>query len=1209
MFHCGRSEGSPSESPWIRECALAPCSAKPQPECPNRHRKRTTMDAAAAADADAGETADSGALAYDKIKSQLDAWTAEDAGASGRASGISRASTAYADAAMEMDLDLELDLDLEEFNTGGGRDYGMEEGGSDGWEEEKDSGGAYARGYAGGAGGRESEGTTATELFRSPLADLSLPKPRVATPAAAMGQPQPAFGAPVETPAPSRAFDAKEAEAEAASTGTSTVVAVAAAERGDYYGFGHDGTYRPYHDALLQYLQTRADHRARSGLLDEEADLDRPAGGGARGGAEPGTSLQPYEGESESIRRQRAMIEDESMSAELNLLKSLSGAAAASSPDAAGSGSGNGGRNEANVWSLLGSLRSLGLDGLLYDDGPDHSAAQRAAVSERVYAKARAGVDRTPAEVVEDFFLVGGTGDGEGDQLPMILARRAELLRWAEECQAQKIGTVPTSGILAAGGDAGATAAAGYLTTPLGGTSAPVGFGGSAAPDPVDLALLQACLVRLKAGPEHWAKALDLCRSSGQPWRAASLAGGLPYGRASYPPSGSSSSVRQEEKEGGMVEYGNPDRALWKRTAWKMSRALAHSVASEPSSSRASTKIAELEGALYALLSDDAESALASPSLRTWEDGLLIHLRSVMGRYVDEVLAAHNDSRRSAGRRYPYRGTEHGQAEREQLSATASISPASEADAFRSLLSSPYREVREEASDPLRIAMAAFVRGSDDALAYVAREGLEASQSSTAMLRFVTHLVLYLDYASPGIFGAVQDQFSDEMAVRDHYLLRYVDLLTSDRGLWHLVALYASLLPEDLLIETFSDFLTSVHDDGFRRKVLRQMSEYFPNGLNLVVLRRTVRILISDNGGDNFGYPFLNLIKGSRQKKVGPVAAKLDEFLSPSDVCKMHSVRWLCYTPDHMPDALVCSNTLLRQLLTASKTEDVVDGEESDPSFHCARVFLTRFLPGDHIETAVRQALEMDGAGDSTQGNLSYNEVEDASAEHGALKAYVDARVAFDRWRDTVSSTDPEVVIKSMRSSATASSVGGSVANKMERRNFVHQKKNRGLLVTDAANEAKEKLVAVLAFEGGWLMNPSDSVDNSIIESEECSTRMNEMLTLRELCLPYAVKLLHAVMNGTAEWMEASVNDAMCSFREEGETMVSELYPGRDGCDQTNGFSPFTPGYWYDSCLSIANIVAKDEFDLQNAFTGEGMVEFIALMAEAQVNLLRCTQR
>ena len=436
-------------------------------------------------------------------------------------------------------------------------------------------------------------------------------------------------GAPVDTPAAAGAGTGTDtrglaaadagAEAEAGSLNDDDADEGSSVHAADYYGYGADGPYRPYHDALLRYLKARTTQNARSDLLDKEAELDREEAGGSGG------AIVTME-ESESIAQQREQLSEDMLKTELDLLLALSGAASSrrsmppsslfddGSASASGSSVATGStdvagnsnaardknttenvqeeaRNESNVWLLLQSLRTLGLEGLLYDSSPAATADQRAAASQRIYDVARGGVDATPAEVL-DKYLTGTTGsaDKEGeeeDAVPMIVARRAELLRWAEKCQSQRIGTVPTARI----GGSGAQAAVGYLAKPLGGSAsasaatfgAPMAFGTSPtsvmADDPADLALLQACLVRLKSGPIQWATALDLCRSSGQPWRAASMSGGNPYGRENCEEENAmmSEDAGEEKKEdgGNTREFGNPDRALWKRMVWKMSRALA----------------------------------------------------------------------------------------------------------------------------------------------------------------------------------------------------------------------------------------------------------------------------------------------------------------------------------------------------------------------------------------------------------------------------------------------------------------------------------------------------------------------------------------------------------------------------------------------------------------------------------------------------------
>ena len=285
--------------------------------------------------------------------------------------------------------------------------------------------------------------------------------------------------------------------------------------------------------------------------------------------------------------------------------------------------------------------------------------------------------------------------------------------------------------------------------------------------------------------------------------------------------------------------------------------------------------------------------------------------------------------------------------------------------------------------------------------------------------------------------------------------------------------------------------------------------------------------------------------------------------------------------------------------------DNVTDGEEDDPALHCARVFLTRFLPKDTAKTALRHALEAGESNEASSSTVSPEEVEDASAEFGALEAYVDARIAVDRWQSEITSTSAEYSVRGIISSG-GDSVEGTVANKMERRNFLHKKKNAGLQVINAANDAKEKLMAVLTYEGGWLVTSNTTLSDSVIDENEQANRINEMASLRASCLPHAVFLLHAVLDGTAEWMEIFLADAERAYGDEGEAMLINLI-GNNSDDAQK--CPFLPGYWYRSCLDIAVTVARDEYNLQDAFQKEGMEQFVGLMAECNVNWLRTTQK
>lgn len=148
--------------------------------------------------------------------------------------------------------------------------------------------------------------------------------------------------------------------------------------------------------------------------------------------------------------------------------------------------------------------------------------------------------------------------------------------------------------------------------------------------------------------------------------------------------------------------------------------------------------------------------------------------------------------------------------------------------------------------------------------------------------------------------------------------------------------------------------------------------------------------------------------------------------------------------------------------------------------------------------------------------------------------------------------------------------------------------------------------MAVLAYEGGWLVASSTTPSDSVIDTDEQANRINDMACIRASCLPHAVFLLHAVLDGTAEWMEIFLADAERAYGEEGETVLIDLI-GSNSSDAQN--CPFLPAYWYRSCLDIAVTIARDEYNIRDAFQKEGMGQFVGFMAECNVNWLRTTQK
>jgi nuclear pore complex protein Nup107 len=105
-------------------------------------------------------------------------------------------------------------------------------------------------------------------------------------------------------------------------------------------------------------------------------------------------------------------------------------------------------------------------------------------------------------------------------------------------------------------------------------------------------------------------KAIDLCQSCDQPWRAASLRGGN-LGIDSFLDSDGTSDTRP---------LGNPNRMLWKYTCYKL----------------ALNTTDPFEKATYASFAGDLDSM--TPALQTWEDYVWAYYNVVVEHEMDRQI-------------------------------------------------------------------------------------------------------------------------------------------------------------------------------------------------------------------------------------------------------------------------------------------------------------------------------------------------------------------------------------------------------------------------------------------------------------------------------------------------------------------------------------------------------------------------------------------
>jgi len=970
-----------------------------------------------------------------------------------------------------------------------------------------------------------------------------------------------------------------------------------------------DGTdsYRPYHDALLAYLQSR-DRLSKATQRDNDI------------------SMMSIDGDDSAM--------DALDDAETKFLASLASISLSRGQSIAGSAPSNGNapatntsadlddawsepsKNEGNFWDLLTALReSGGLPSLFY--GVDGEELPELALSGDPAAMA----EIAPAEAL-DACLGGGE---RGASLP--LRRLTAALGWIEACHGRRFEEALQSDY--EGGEdpllppprrrtmwpgtlarlKRQRAASGtklfHPDAPLQSafdrnnrsnrSSSPVDVSSFLAPDDEadDARLMRACLMLFQSGRvEEATRLVDDC---GQPWRAASWTGGEPL-----------------SADGS----GNPARTSWKRRCREVSRRMSRIANADASSAgddddagttRGLLSSLAYEAAILSLLSDDVDGALRNPAFRTWEDGVHAVLRSELGIIEDDVLRSHNGARVEAcergGGHFPYPGTEFGDGGEDGDMPRGN--DGNLGAALRKLEASPIERIREEAGDPFRNGMTSFLVGQGALKEYIeecAALSLEAENEDEAcFLRFITHLILYVDTVLPEFCARLAlpsgpDAATDGIySLRELLILKYVAYLSSRRDLWPHVALYTSLLSSDNVLDTYSSFLIRVHGDRERRMALKRARDLFPVGLDACILRNVVRGMVLRDER-NFA------------REVGEPGAPAG--IAPADARRMRSVRWLCYHPEHGPDALVCANMLLRRFLLSQAGEDA---DASDRDLHAPKVFVEEILPKDLIAVAVDQC-RREGEEGAVPGPISPSLVQNLEAEFLSMRSYLEAHTKYVQFLDAIAKTSP--CHKSSRL------VDGSrprheveIADKMERNAFRQKKMGLCKIIVEFASRASDALTAVVTFAGGWLVDVNSNLTDEEIDSEEAIARSEELEAIRSTFVPRAVLMLEEVLDKTAMWLEQIAYDTLAQFEGASKDMLLTLYGSFDETYRSNDDSTTdllvtsraAPGYWHKKALSLASVVANDANGLHETFDSREMEGFLKLMAEHAYKLNRCT--
>jgi Nuclear pore protein 84 / 107 len=883
--------------------------------------------------------------------------------------------------------------------------------------------------------------------------------------------------------------------------------------------------YGRYHDALLVFFKARQSLSDRLDMEREEQGLDSLM---ADTNDTLAFELPPAEGHPK-------LLQEESL-AELAFLRTLKDLSwerdTFSSPTTESHPRDWLSRREGNFWALLYHLRTLGLNAMLWADD-DVSLRQHAKDSAGFLAAEAAKLDSSSKELLQGL---------EGNFAPLVLQRQKHILNWLEHCMNQLI-TAETKASLS-------MAARNTAATEEDIHGADDNFR-ERSPQNMEK-VWRSCLSLILAGRLEDARML--LRNAGEFLSAAKLGGGAPAGFEKVDD--------DHLQEAVLVRVGNVNRALWKRQMWRLSGKM-----NKPGSGGLPE-----EAAIHSLLANDLQMSLENAALRTWEKSLYAIFHAMWGRTQDEQLHMHNRNRRRC--RPPYPGTSYEDCEVEQLQGTCLLSNMTERGVVEMLSASPFQSMRGHES--FCDAISALLVGRTALINFLLQETdiltnpdamAEEPEDRISRLRFTTHVLLYLDSfkacATPVLIPGIDE-------AKNQALLAYVDFLATHEELWHLLVLYATLLPEELIMEYLPSVLVRVEGEEYRKTVVEQARELLPgNGMDRALLKIVVRRILAEEDD-------LMAIEGDED---GDGAINVP---TRSDMRKMKAIQWLCFYEDHAGEALIAANILLRQLLLDNKLPSAV-------------LFLQDFLPEAVVERAMT----------TTKGPNDEDKVEAilgmARNEHIAYQSYLKAFRAVEEWRLVISSTpSSSTPVDDKVDASVLNETEQSIAKSMEKREIIGQKRKTSLVIVEAAETARKDIMRVLLHEGGWLADLE--ADTGIYDtSPEGLERKNEMQALRSRMLPYAVKFMHEVCEATAAWMWNSLLDGSPTLGSTPKEVLEAI--GETGMSSTEDgtalpLSCFSPRFWTQQALELAETVSSDQYNVHQAFGAWELKELLAKLSD-----------
>ncbi|XP_075228715.1 nuclear pore complex protein Nup107 [Lycorma delicatula] len=380
-------------------------------------------------------------------------------------------------------------------------------------------------------------------------------------------------------------------------------------------------------------------------------------------------------------------------------------------------------------------------------------------------------------------------------------------------------------------------------------------------------------------------------------------------------------------------------------------------------------------------------------------------------------------------------------------------------------------------------------------------EWIQSDYCKPQFVRFLAHLVLVLRLVG-------ESHLED---VGDEILKAYVKILVSQRDP-ELVAHYVATLPQENQVNVFASYLETVTDPEERHLCLKAAE-----AVELQVEAITQRVVENIRN------------KTAEQQAVLSLLGETTE----EDLSKVSALDWVVFYPQQRTEALWQANALIRSFLTLNKLD-------------AARMAFNK-IPSDSIELIASQC-HIESRMQTDEHDYQNMPVKVAASirEYLCHKAYLDAQEGFSDWFHHYHNARPVVPVKPGGSATFTEKV--AYDHRMVQYNGELERWKAAM--AHQTKCVKAQLYNVLVFpDGGWMVDA---------EAED-QLRQQQMKSLRNLCLPKVILLLHTVLQSSGE---------------------------------------------YGECMKLADLVVSEQYELYKVYSRQQLGELLTKLSETSLSLL-----